>query len=771
MPRRLLLLTVLVLMAAGGVAAGLGEPLLARLCWSAAAVPVAALVARDALRTLVGGSLGVDIIALLAIIAALAMDHSFTASLVALMVAGGSALEEFAERRARRELTALVSRVPRIAHLQQGEAVSDIPVDAIAAGQLLLIKAGEILPVDGTIEDITAVLDESMLTGEPLPVSRSPGEAARSGVVNAGGPFVLRATAAAADSSYAAIIRLVQQAEGERPPMARLADRWALWFLPITLAVAGLAWWLGGDSERALAVLVVATPCPLILAVPVALVCGISRAARHGVIVKGGGALERLAGVRSVLFDKTGTLTSGTPRLAGVEPLPGFETDEVLRLAASLDQMSQHVVAVAIVAAASGAGLKLARPAEVAEIPGGGLSGSIEGRRVVVGSAGLLQSAGLVLPTEGAAARLAAAAAAASWVAVDGVVAGVLLLADRIRPEAPRAIRELRAAGIGRIVMVTGDRAETAEAVGTALGLDAIHADLSPADKIALVRAERAGGAVLMVGDGINDAPALAAADVGVAMGVHGAAAAAEAADVVLLVDRIDRVASAITAARRARRIALESIAAGMGLSALAMGAAALGYLPPVAGALLQEVIDIAVILNALRVLTGDRPPAPLPVTAGVPRIMRDHAEMRGLVERMRHTADRLHVPGPVPVEDLRAISESLRTLLLPHQAAEERHTFPELARRLGGRDPLGAMTRMHDEIAHQTARFTALVERLDAASATDGEAREARRLLYVLDAIIALHLAAEEELMAQIQDLPPPEAATPGVHNPSVAP
>jgi heavy metal translocating P-type ATPase len=751
--RRLLLVLVLAGMALGGVAAAFGQPLAAGLLWAAASLPVAALVARDTWRTLAGGSLGVDIIALLAIVAALVLNNPFTAALIALMVAGGGALEEFAEGRARRELTALVSLVPRIAHLQREGAVSDIAVSAITAGDVLLVKPGETLPVDGVLSD-AATLDEAALTGEPLPVSRAPGEAARSGVVNAGEAFLLRATATAESSTYAAIVRLVQQAEGERPPMVRLADRWALWFLPITLAVSGVAWAFSGSPERALAVLVVATPCPLILAAPVALVCGISRAARHGIIVKGGGALERLARTRVALFDKTGTLTSGTPRLAGIEPLPGFETDELLRLAASLEQMSQHVVARAITNAAAEAGLTLALPQEVAEIPGGGLSGLVDGRRVIVGTAALLTDAGLPPPATGAAARLAAAAASASWVAVDGEMVGAILLADRIRPEAPRAIRALREAGITRIAMLTGDRADSAEAVGTALGLDAVHAELTPADKIARVIEERANGATLMVGDGINDAPALAAADIGIAMGAHGAAAAAEAADVVLLVDRIDRVATAITTARRARAIALQSIAIGMGLSALAMLAAAAGYLPPVAGAVLQEAIDVAVILNALRVLTGDRPPAALPATAEVPAILRDHAELRALLDRMRRTADHLHAEAPVPADDLRHIAETLRTLLLPHQHEEERRTYPELARRLGGRDPLGPLTRMHEEIAHHTARFAALTDRLDG-DAGASEAREARRLLYVLDAVIALHLAAEEELMSQVQDLP----------------
>ena len=296
--------------------------------------------------------------------------------------------------------------------------------------------------------------------------------------------------------------------------------------------------------------------------------------------------------------------------------------------------------------------------------------------------------------------------------------------------------------------MVTGDRAASAEAVGKALGLDAVHADLSPEGKIAAVRAERP---CLMIGDGINDAPALAAADVGVAMGARGAAAAAEAAEVVLLVDRIDRIAAAIETARRARRIAVQSMAIGMGLSLVAMMVAAAGYLPPVWGAVLQEGIDVAVILNALRALGGPAPAA-IPAAAGVARVLEDHGALRALMERMRHAADRIHGDGPLRIGDLRAIGEDMRSVLLPHQAAEERDTFPILARRLGGHDPLGTMTRMHDEISHLAARFNALLDGATHA-VSPAEARELRRLLHVLDAVIALHLAAEEELLAQAEE------------------
>ncbi|HME24467.1 MAG TPA: heavy metal translocating P-type ATPase [Acetobacteraceae bacterium] len=747
-PLRRLLLAFVLLGLVAGFAVG-------RLAWDVPAALVALVVVADLVRSLRSGVLGVDVIALLAIAGALALGEHLAAIIIALMVAGGSALEEFAQARARRELSALLSRAPRIAHRQEADRIVDIPIDAVLPDDLLVIKPGEIVPVDGIVAAEAATLDESALTGEPMPVTRAHGDTVRSGVVNAGTPFVLRATASAERSTYAAVVRLVRAAEQERPPLVRLADRWALWFLLVTLVLGGGAWWLAGDATRALAVLVVATPCPLILAAPVALTCGVSRAARRGIIVKGPNVLERLARVRTVLFDKTGTLTTGTPRVTGVETLDGFDPDDVLRRAGSLAQVSQHVVAGAIVNAARSLELSLALPNDAEEIPGGGLTGTVDGIRVLVGSAGLLDAAGIPPPAEGSTARMAAAASSAAWVALDGHIAGALLLADRIRPETPRALRALRLAGVTRLVMVSGDRPSSAEAVASALGLDAAHADLSPAGKIDVVRAERAIAPTVMIGDGINDAPALAAADVGIAMGARGAAAAAEAADVVLLVDRLDRVADAVTIAARARGIALQSIGVGMALSGAAMVAAAFGYLPPVAGALLQEAIDVAVILNALRVLAGEAAPRPLTDRAAVGRVVEEHARLRALLDRMRRTADRMDQPAEDPIGELRSINTAMNALLLPHQLAEEQAVFPELSDRLGGRDPLGAMNRMHEEIVHLATRFAALVQGLSDAGASGGEAREARRLLYALDAIITLHLAAEEELLSQVEDLP----------------
>ena len=753
--RRALLGFVLAALAAGLLALAWPAPLLARIAFDAAALPVLIVLATDLFAALRRGSLGVDLIALLAILGALALGEHLVAAIVAVMSSGGAALEEFAEARASRELAALLARTPHIAHRYEDEAIHDVAVDGVRSEDRLLVKPGEIVPVDGVVTGPPAMLDQSALTGEPLPVSCADGAAVPSGVLNVGPAFALRATARAADSTFAGVVRLVSAAGQDRPRMVRLADRGAAGLLVVTLLLGGLAWALAGTPERALAVLVVATPCPLILAAPVALICGVSRLARRGVIVKGGGALERLARARTALFDKTGTLTAGRPRLGGVEALDGFDADMVLRLAASLEQASSHVVAAAIVAAAAARGLPLESPDAVAEVPGGGLAGRVGGRRVMVGSAGLLAAAGLPPPHDGPAARLAQASASASWVALDGVVAGTLLLIDPMRPDAARALRSLRAAGVRRLVMVSGDRASAAEEIGRALGLDAVHAELSPADKIAVVKAERATGPTLMVGDGINDAPALAAADVGIALGASGAAAAAEAADAVVMVDRLDRIPEAVTIARRARFIALQSIAIGMGLSGLAMVAAALGHLPPVAGALLQEAIDAAVILNALRALGGRAAARPLPNRNAVQRLVDEHARLRALLERMRGTAAQLNRQAAPPLSELRGIAEALNGLLLPHQRAEEAGIYPDLASRLGGRDPLGAMNRMHDEIAREARRFAALLEALAGSAPTERELRELQRLLQVLDALIGLHLTAEEELLAHVEDLP----------------
>jgi heavy metal translocating P-type ATPase len=576
----------------------------ADLVWAAAVlmalVPLGISVARDLLH----GKTGVDIIALLAMSGALVLGQFLAGAIIGLMLSGGQALESYATSRARRELTALVARAPRVVHRYEGGELVARGIAEVSVGDRLLVKSGEIVPVDGVIASPFAVVDESALTGEPLPVERRDGERVRSGVVDAGAPFDIRAVTTAEESTYAGIVRLVREAQASKAPFVRLADRFALWFLPLTLGVAGLAWAISGDPVRALAVLVVATPCPLILAAPVAIVAGISNAAHRGVIVKGGGALETLGRAHTLVFDKTGTVTVGSPEVASVEPFDSIGATELLRLAASLDQVSPHVYAEGILDAARSRNLDLTFPESVHEHHGSGIEGVVGSRHVALGQARWLLD-GRAVPEEAARLkrRVATDGAAAVFVAVDGSLAGALVMADPMRAEAPAAIRKLRTRGVKRVVLLSGDRQDVAETVGAELHVDRVLAEQAAEQKVAAVRDERHHAVTIMVGDGINDAPALAAADVGVAMGARGATAASEAADAVVVVDDLGRVGDAISIARSARGIAMQSVVAGMGLSLVGMVFAAFGALPPVAGAFFQEAIDVAVILNALRAL------------------------------------------------------------------------------------------------------------------------------------------------------------------------
>ncbi len=597
--------TLLLAIALAGLAAGLvlrfgGWPGPAQTVWFAGVVPVLAALVVEILRGLARGEVGLDIVAALSMSAALAFGETLAAAVVALMYSGGTFLENFAEGRARREMRDLLARVPRTATRHRNGGLEEVPLDDIAPGDRLLIRQGDVVPVDGQVASATAHLDTSALTGESLPVRLDRGAEAMSGSTNAGEAFDLEATREARDSTYAGIVRLIEEAQRSRAPMARLADRWSLGFLAVTLAIAGAAWWLTGDPIRAVAVLVVATPCPLILAVPVALVAGLSRAAHFGVLVKGARPLEAMARIRTLILDKTGTLTDGRPRIVRIDSDDGMGTDDILRFAAALDQASKHPVAQAVVAAARARGLTLPIPENVAEIAGEGVTGVVDGRAVIVGGEAFVAARAGGMP---AARPGLAAGAVIVAVAVDGRMAGHLVMSDPLREGTQEMLAGLRRQGVGRILLATGDRAEVARQVGEGLGLDGIRAGLTPDQKVLLVLTEHKNGPVMMVGDGVNDAPALAAADVGVAMGARGAAASAEAADVVLLVDRVDRIAPGIEIARRSRRIALESVVAGIGLSVLGMIAAAFGYLAPVEGALLQEAIDVAVILNALRAL------------------------------------------------------------------------------------------------------------------------------------------------------------------------
>ena len=575
--------------------------------WALSTVPVLLALVLDILRSLGRGDFGLDIVAALSMTAALIFGQELAAAVVALMYAGGQYLEAFAEGHASREMTALLSRVPRTAMRHRDGQLEEIGIDIIAIGDRLLVRQGEVVPADGTVSAGLAVVDQSALTGESVPQQRKLGESVMSGSTNAGEAFDVTVMRPASQSTYAGIVRLVEAAQRSKAPMARLADRFSVIFLALTLAIAGFAWFWTYDPIRAVAVLVVATPCPLILAVPVAIVSGLSRAARHGILVKGGKALETMARISSLVVDKTGTLTDGRAKVVSVSAEPGFSQDDVVRIGASLDQASKHIIAQTLVAEARDRGLLLSVPTDVVETPGDGICGKVAGQRAVVGGVRFVLSRLAKIADElsgqkGLARKFPPGAIVVA-VAVDERLAGQIILADELRAGVEQLLDRIRRLRVERIVLATGDRRDVAETVTSGLAIDAVRAELTPDQKVLVVLSERKAGPVMMVGDGVNDAPALAAADVGVAMGAKGAAASAEAADVVLLVDRLDRIVPAIEIAKRAKFIALESVYIGIGLSTIGMIAAALGYLTPVEGALFQEAIDVAVILNALRVL------------------------------------------------------------------------------------------------------------------------------------------------------------------------
>jgi heavy metal translocating P-type ATPase len=574
--------------------------------WTAATLPVIATLVVSILRDFLQGRAGVDAIALVSMTAAVALDQPLAAVVVALMYSGGTLLEDIARGRAQRNLRALEDRSPKVAHRHRAGGIETVPVADVAVGDELLVRAGELVPVDGTLVDARASLDESALTGEPLPVARFAEAALRSGTLNAGEAFTMRADAVASQSTYAGIVRLVAAAQTARAPFIRLADRFALLLLPATLIVAGAAWYWSGDPLRGLAVLVVATPCPLILAAPVAFIGGISRAAREGVLMKGSPALEALAQVRTAVFDKTGTLTTGGADLLVPELAPGRDENDVMRLAASLEQASRHVVAAAMVDHAKRRHLSLDRPTDVTEARGSGLAGRVGAAAVRVGSrAYVLGSDKVPAWAEAGERRYRNEPVLRVFVEIDGRLAAVFTFGDALRPDARETIESLRRQGISRVVLLTGDDETAAKRISSQLPLEDVIADATPGSKVDALRKEMQLQPTMMIGDGINDAPALATATVGVAMGARGATASSEAADIVVLSDRLSPIASARAIALRTRAIALQSIVAGLALSGLGMIAAAMGLITPVQGALIQEGIDLAVIANALRALRG----------------------------------------------------------------------------------------------------------------------------------------------------------------------
>ncbi|MBW4078039.1 MAG: heavy metal translocating P-type ATPase [Acidobacteria bacterium] len=722
------------------------------LCVSAVGALYAAYTVIDGLRS---GRLGVDVVALLALVGAVLVKEYLAGAVISVMLASGHALEEWAVGHATVELKSLLDRVPKSAHRVVDGQVTTVDLDEVAPGDSVLVTSGEQVPVDGTLSSPFAVIDESALTGESLPIERKIGEQVRSGVVNAGNPFEIRASATAAQSTYSGVVRLVAQAQASQAPFVRLADRYAVSFLGVSLVTAAFAWVIGGPT-RAVAVLVVATPCPLILAVPVALVSGLSRSAHRGIIVKSGAVLERLAKCTTLLIDKTGTVTKGQPVLKEVITSGLMSSHQMLELGASLDQDSSHVLAGAVVRTALERGCQLQRADSVEEVAGMGIRGVVAGREISLGKASWIGMSGSPAWAKAAKRKARLDGALTVFAGVDGQPAGVFVFSDPLRADVNRTLRSLRARGIGRIVMVTGDRLEVAESVSAVIGVDQVLAERTPEEKLEVVRYETSLANTLMVGDGINDAPALALASVGIAMGARGASAASEAADVVITADRLDRLSEAVGVAQRTMRIARQSMVIGVGLSLVAMLFATLGLLAAVWGALLQELIDVSVILNALRALQGSSGDLRLSATdtALTRRFQSEHMEIRGYIEQVRAFADSLGTETPeATLVKARELYRVLNEEVAPHELAEETVLYPALAKVLGGNEPLGTMSRAHTEIAHQIRRLSQLIADIDPPGPDDVDIAEMRSLLYGLHAILALHTAQEEESYLSLGD------------------
>ena len=555
----------------------------------------------EMIKTLLSGQVGVDVIAIAAILSSLLLGQYAAAGVIVVMLTGGNALEEFAKNRARKELDSLLKRKPTTAHLIKGDETADVPVEKVLVGDSILLKPGDMIPVDGKIYKGFTSVDESAITGESLPENKKTGDDVLSGSINLDGVVEIHATKVSKESQYETIIKLVSEASTKKSPLVRLADVYSLPFTILTFTMAGIAWFISGDPVRALSVLVVATPCPLLIATPVAIVSGMSRAASRGVIIKSGGVLEQMSRLDAIAFDKTGTVTQGKPTVMAIDPCQGVTKDELLKIAASVEKFSTHALAQVVVDTATKKKLELYKITKSKEVPGKGIIAELKGDKVFVGSFALLKDSGINV-NDPVCIGHSQKENTALYVATNKKYLGAITFIDPLRDEAKQTIQDLKAMGIKNFIMITGDRKQVGEYIGHELGITKVESEVLPADKVKILLAEKKmHSPIAMVGDGINDAPVLAASDVGVALGAKGSTAASEAADAVIMQDDLGRLGELVAISKRSVRIAKESIFTGMGLSSILMVFALLGYIVPIVGAFMQEAIDVIVILNALR--------------------------------------------------------------------------------------------------------------------------------------------------------------------------
>ncbi|MCY7379965.1 MAG: heavy metal translocating P-type ATPase [Gemmatimonadaceae bacterium] len=590
-----------VTMLAGGAARATGHGSQVNRVWIVALILLGAPIVWKMLVAARHGRFATDLVAAAALIAAILLREPLPGLVIVLMQTGGEALERYAEGRASAAVRELEAAFPRHARRVRDFGTEDIDANAVLVGDTLLLRPGELVPCDGIVVGGFSDVDTSSLTGEPVPIAASSDVRLLSGYLNGSGSLTMRATAIAGASQYARIVELVRSAQATKSPLQRVAERYAVWFTPLTALACAATYYASGDWTRVLAVLVVATPCPLILAPPVAIVAGINRAARCQIIVRNGAALEQLGSITTAVFDKTGTLSVGRPALQRMDAVDGLPAGDALRFAAALEQSSSHPLARVVVLAAAQGAATLPVPSEVVESAGQGITGMVDGRRVHVGSG---KYVGAGAPADAMTMRAAREAdpGLTSFVAIDGRLVGVMHFADTLRPDVGALLARLARRGVRRTILLSGDHDATTRAVAERVGIAEVRGDLLPEDKVAAVKQlVRDGEVVLMVGDGTNDAPALSAAHVGIALAGHGGGITSEAADVIILSDELERVGDAIAIARRTTRVARQSIWAGLGMSGIAMIFAGVGMIPPAAGAVLQEAIDVAVILNALR--------------------------------------------------------------------------------------------------------------------------------------------------------------------------